>query len=117
MTERRKRGASGGFLKGELAVGKNQLRVSAVQYGIHGNVAAPELADVPQCFLGVFELQVAPVVMVLEQQGAAVGVIGILDFDDRNGRGADVLNQRFFNLAPRLLYSNRSSSRISSSVR
>jgi len=34
-------------------------------------------------FSAYFELQVAPVVMVLEQQGAAVGVIGILDFDDR----------------------------------
>ena len=57
---------SGGFFDDELAVGKREQGAAAVDHCFHDHVMAPELLDILESFLGIFELQVAAVVVVLE---------------------------------------------------
>ncbi len=47
-----------------------------VEDGFHGDVPAPELLDILQSFLGILQLEIAAVMVMLEQQRAVVLVIG-----------------------------------------
>src|SRR5689334_13344075 len=94
---------SRGLFDGEFAVDEIQERTLTVQNGLHGDASSPELVQVAQAFFGVFELEIATVMVVLEQQYTVIVVIGIFYFDYGNGAGTDILNQRFLDLAPVLL--------------
>src|SRR5689334_11696228 len=98
-----KKKLSGRLFDRELAVNEIQQRALTVENGLHGHASSPELVQVAEGFFGVFELEIATVMVMLEQQGTIVIVVGIFYFDYGNGAGADVLNQSFLDLAPVLL--------------
>jgi len=49
----------------ELIVGKSEQRLFAVDLGVEDDLVAPQLVQVAESLLRVFELQVAAVVVVL----------------------------------------------------
>ena len=58
--------------------------------------------DILQGFLGVLQLQIAAVMVMLEQQRAVVLIVRVDDLDDRDRAGADVTDQGVLDVLPAL---------------
>ena len=79
-----------------------QQNFLAVDHSFENHFVSPQALEIREGSLGVFELQVAPVMIVFGVENPVMAVVGILNLDDRDTAHPYTLEEHFFDLTPAL---------------